>query len=138
MLIAAIQKKKIYRLANIRQVCISCVVVFFWSCLYIAGFHVVVYQEGDMSAEMYNFHEAIDELQRSEEEVLDNHKAISDYLQHSLLRCNQLLSITRDVDYDQDGEPLCVTLYNISRPKKMVLRTVLKYSIKRRRFVFKS
>ncbi|XP_038220874.1 kinesin-like protein Klp10A isoform X4 [Zerene cesonia] len=60
-------------------------------------------QEGDMSAEMYTFHEAIDELQRAEEEVLDNHKAISDYLQHALQRCQQLLSITRDVDYDQDA-----------------------------------
>ncbi|XP_052750244.1 kinesin-like protein Klp10A isoform X2 [Galleria mellonella] len=59
--------------------------------------------EGDMSAEMYTFHEAIDELQRAEEEVLDNHKAISDYLQHALQRCNQLLCITRDVDYDQDA-----------------------------------
>lgn len=57
-----------------------------------------------MSAEMYTFHEAIDEMQRAEEEVLDNHKAISDYLQHALQRCNQLLGITRDVDYDQDGE----------------------------------
>ncbi|XP_022822165.1 kinesin-like protein Klp10A isoform X1 [Spodoptera litura] len=59
--------------------------------------------EGDMSAEMYTFHEAIDEMQRAEEEVLDNHKAISDYLQHALQRCNQLLAITRDVDYDQDA-----------------------------------
>ncbi|XP_045523979.1 kinesin-like protein Klp10A isoform X4 [Pieris brassicae] len=65
--------------------------------------YLVYPQEGDMSAEMYNFHEAIDELQRAEEEVLDNHKAISDYMQHTLQRCNQLLGITRDVDYDQDG-----------------------------------
>ncbi|GBO98888.1 Kinesin-like protein Klp10A [Eumeta japonica] len=59
--------------------------------------------EGDMSAEMYTFHEAISELQRAEEEVLDNHKAISDYMQHAIGRCNQLLNLTRDVDYDQDG-----------------------------------
>ncbi|KAL4704421.1 hypothetical protein ACJJTC_000420 [Scirpophaga incertulas] len=59
--------------------------------------------EGDMSAEMYTFHEAIDELQRAEEEVLDNHKAISDYMQHALQRCTQLLALTRDVDYDQDA-----------------------------------
>ncbi|XP_022115689.1 kinesin-like protein Klp10A isoform X3 [Pieris rapae] len=65
--------------------------------------YLVYPEEGDMSAEMYNFHEAIDELQRAEEEVLDNHKAISDYMQHTLQRCNQLLGITRDVDYDQDG-----------------------------------
>ncbi|KAG6441909.1 hypothetical protein O3G_MSEX002029 [Manduca sexta] len=65
--------------------------------------HLRSLNEGDMSAEMYTFHEAIDELQRAEEEVLDNHKAISDYLQHALQRCNQLLGITRDVDYDQDA-----------------------------------
>ncbi|CAH2050909.1 unnamed protein product, partial [Iphiclides podalirius] len=59
--------------------------------------------EGDMSAEMYTFHEAIDELQRAEEEVLDNHKAVCDYLQHALQRSTQLLAITRDVDYDQDA-----------------------------------
>ncbi|XP_072938811.1 kinesin-like protein KIF2A [Epargyreus clarus] len=59
--------------------------------------------EGDMSAEMYTFHEAIDELQRAEEEVLDNHKAVGDYLQHALARCAQLLALTRDVDYDQDA-----------------------------------
>ncbi|XP_050345034.1 kinesin-like protein Klp10A isoform X1 [Nymphalis io] len=65
--------------------------------------HLRSLNEGDMSAEMYTFHEAIDELQRAEEEVLDNHKAISDYLQHALQRCAALLALTRDVDYDQDG-----------------------------------
>ncbi|XP_047528910.1 kinesin-like protein Klp10A isoform X3 [Vanessa atalanta] len=65
--------------------------------------HLRSLNEGDMSAEMYTFHEAIDELQRAEEEVLDNHKAISDYLQHALQRCAALLALTRDVDYDQDA-----------------------------------
>ncbi|XP_063395487.1 kinesin-like protein Klp10A [Cydia fagiglandana] len=59
--------------------------------------------EGDMSAEMYTFHEAISELQRAEDEVLDNHKAISDYMQHAQQRCLQLLQLTRAVDYDQDA-----------------------------------
>ncbi|CAH2267482.1 jg12905 [Pararge aegeria aegeria] len=67
--------------------------------------HLRSLNEGDMSAEMYTFHEAIDELQRAEEEVLDNHKAITDYLQHALQRCSALLTLTRDVDYDQDGDP---------------------------------
>ncbi|XP_063548233.1 kinesin-like protein Klp10A isoform X4 [Cydia strobilella] len=58
--------------------------------------------EGDMSAEMYTFHEAISELQQAEDEVLDNHKAISDYMQHAQQRCLQLLQLTRAVDYDQD------------------------------------
>jgi kinesin family member 2/24 len=75
-------------------------------------------QEGDMSAEMYTFHEAIDEMQRAEEEVLDNHKAISDYLQHALQRCAQLLALTRDVDYDQDG--ICSFLYSIICPCYLV------------------
>ncbi|XP_052739067.1 kinesin-like protein Klp10A isoform X1 [Bicyclus anynana] len=65
--------------------------------------HLRSLNEGDMSAEMYTFHEAIDELQRAEEEVLDNHKAITDYLQHALQRCSALLTLTRDVDYDQDA-----------------------------------
>lgn len=65
--------------------------------------HLRSLNEGDMSAEMYTFHEAIDELQRAEEEVLDNHKAISDYMQHALQRCSALLALTRDVDYDQDA-----------------------------------
>ncbi|RVE47846.1 hypothetical protein evm_007477 [Chilo suppressalis] len=65
--------------------------------------HLRSLNEGDMSAEMYTFHEAIDELQRAEEEVLDNHKAISDYLHHAHQRCHQLLALTRDVDYDQDA-----------------------------------
>ncbi|CAH2102062.1 unnamed protein product [Euphydryas editha] len=65
--------------------------------------HLRSLNEGDMSAEMYTFHEAIDELQRAEEQVLDNHKAISDYMQHALQRCVALLALTRDVDYDQDA-----------------------------------
>ncbi|KAJ0182242.1 hypothetical protein K1T71_001611 [Dendrolimus kikuchii] len=65
--------------------------------------HLRSLNEGDMSAEMYNFHEAIDELQRAEEEVLDNHKALIDYLHVALQRTSQLLQITRDVDYDQDA-----------------------------------
>ncbi|CAG4958380.1 unnamed protein product [Parnassius apollo] len=65
--------------------------------------HLRSLNEGDMSAEMYTFHEAIDELQRTEEEVLDNHKAVCDYMQHMLQRSTQLFAVTRDVDYDQDS-----------------------------------
>ncbi|XP_041975042.1 kinesin-like protein Klp10A isoform X2 [Aricia agestis] len=65
--------------------------------------HLRSLNESDMSAEMFTFHEAIDELQRAEEEVLDNHKAISDYMLHTLQRTADLLAVTRDVDYDQDA-----------------------------------
>lgn len=72
-----------------------------------------------MSAEMYNFHEAIDEMQRAEEEVLDNHKAISDYMAHALQRTAQLLQLTRDVDYDQEGMSIVTAIYFMC-PCKMV------------------
>ncbi|XP_050669677.1 kinesin-like protein KIF2A isoform X2 [Leptidea sinapis] len=65
--------------------------------------HLRSLNEGDMSAEMFNFHEAIDELQKSEDKVLDAHKAIADYLVLAHQRCVQLLTMTRDVDYDQDA-----------------------------------
>lgn len=61
-------------------------------------------QEGDMSADLLTFHEAISELQQAEEEVLDNHKALLDYMNHGQTRSIQLLNMTRDVDYDQDGK----------------------------------
>lgn len=56
-----------------------------------------------MSADMYTFHEAVSALQMAEEEVLDNHKAVVDYMSHVQVRSMQLLNMTRDVDYDQDG-----------------------------------
>jgi len=65
-------------------------------------------QEGDMSADLYTFHEAISALQLAEDEVLDNHKAVVDYMKHCQVRSEQLLEMTRDVDYDQDGNLLCM------------------------------
>lgn len=59
--------------------------------------------EGDMSAEMYTFHEAVSEVQRAEEEVLDNHKAVFDYMAHVQLRSAELKKMTCQVDYDQDA-----------------------------------
>lgn len=70
-----------------------------------------------MSAEMYTFHEAISELQRAEEEVLDNHKGVCDYMQHVLLRGNQLLALTRDVDYDQDGKDFSTLVSSVISKK---------------------
>lgn len=57
-----------------------------------------------MSADMYTFHEAVSALQMAEEEVLDNHKALSEYMAHGQERSIQLLNMTCDVDYDQDGK----------------------------------
>lgn len=38
--------------------------------------YIVSLQEGEISADMYSFHEAISHVQEMEEEVLDSHKAV--------------------------------------------------------------
>lgn len=78
-----------------------------------------------MSAEMYTFHEAIDEMQRAEEEVLDNHKAISDYMQHALQRTGELLALTRDVDYDQDGQYFAGSLRRVELCARLAPRLLI-------------
>ncbi|XP_044738244.1 kinesin-like protein Klp10A [Chrysoperla carnea] len=58
--------------------------------------------EGDMSADMYNFHEAVSQLQMAEEEVLENHKNILEQLQEFSNESLRLFNMTKVVDYDQD------------------------------------
>lgn len=60
-------------------------------------------QEGELSADLYNFHEAVSQLQEQEDEMLDKHKALIDAGQKWLQKDKQLLTMTRNVDYDQDG-----------------------------------
>ncbi|KAG8271871.1 Kinesin-like protein kif2a [Homalodisca vitripennis] len=62
--------------------------------------------EGEISAEMMTFHEAVSQLQQLEDDVLESHKTVLD--SHALWRQKhgQLLTMTRDVDYDQDGRNL--------------------------------
>lgn len=50
------------------------------------------------------FHEAVSQLQLREEEVLDAHKALLVETRLWQERDTHLLSMTRNVDYDQDGE----------------------------------
>ncbi|XP_044741565.1 kinesin-like protein Klp10A [Chrysoperla carnea] len=59
--------------------------------------------EGDMSADMYIFHEAISQLQMAEDEVLDNHKAMIEYLEETQVQAAEIYELTKDVDYDQDA-----------------------------------
>jgi len=60
-------------------------------------------QEGELSADLYNFHEAVSQLQEQEDEMLDKHKSLLEMGQKWLQKDKQLLAMTKNVDYDQDG-----------------------------------
>ncbi|KAE8746331.1 hypothetical protein FOCC_FOCC007003 [Frankliniella occidentalis] len=59
--------------------------------------------EGELSADLYNFHEAVSQLQMMEDEVLDTHKSVLEASQRWHEMDCRLLADTRDVDYDQDA-----------------------------------
>lgn len=56
-----------------------------------------------MSADLYNFHEAVSQLQEQEDEMLEKHKSLLDAGQKWLQKDKQLLAMSKNVDYDQDG-----------------------------------
>lgn len=56
-----------------------------------------------MSADLYNFHEAVSQLQDQEDEMLDKHKSLLESGQKWLQKDKQLLTMSKNVDYDQDG-----------------------------------
>lgn len=60
-------------------------------------------QEGELSADLYNFHEAVSQLQEQEDEMLDKHKSLLEAGQKWLQKDKHLLAMTKNVDYDQDG-----------------------------------
>jgi hypothetical protein len=61
-------------------------------------------QEGEISADLFTFHEAVSQLQLLEEEVLDAHASLAEMGPLWTGQDNTLLAMTNDVDYDQDGE----------------------------------
>uniref|UniRef100_A0A6M2DJG3 Kinesin-like protein n=1 Tax=Xenopsylla cheopis TaxID=163159 RepID=A0A6M2DJG3_XENCH len=63
--------------------------------------------EGDMSADMLSFHEAVAGVQRAEEELLDDHRALNErLLEFHTLSADLYAVANRDVDYDQDAYAL--------------------------------
>ncbi|XP_026464024.1 kinesin-like protein Klp10A [Ctenocephalides felis] len=63
--------------------------------------------EGDMSADMLSFHEAVAGVQRAEEELLDDHRALNErLLEFHALSADLYAVANRDVDYDQDAYAL--------------------------------
>ncbi|KAK9497334.1 hypothetical protein O3M35_004672 [Rhynocoris fuscipes] len=59
--------------------------------------------EGEISADLYNFHEAVSQLQQKEEEMFDSLKIWRETTVRLNPREDYLVSLTRDVDYDQDA-----------------------------------
>ncbi|XP_012235498.1 uncharacterized protein [Linepithema humile] len=58
--------------------------------------------EGELSQDLYTFHEAVSALQLLEEEVLDTHKLVMDDTTKFLNDSHSLFSATHEVDYDQE------------------------------------
>ncbi|XP_055371562.1 kinesin-like protein Klp10A isoform X2 [Condylostylus longicornis] len=65
--------------------------------------HLRSLNEQDMTDELYNQHAAISELQQTEEMVVDQHKALNDFLLKFVAESRDLYNLTNYVDYDQDA-----------------------------------
>lgn len=59
-----------------------------------------------MSDDLLNQHAAISEIQQAEEIVVDQHKAINEFLTQFVPETIDLYNMTNSVDYDQDGKYL--------------------------------
>jgi len=77
-----------------------------------------VLQEGEISADLFTFHEAVSQLQLLEEEVLDSHTSVAQAMPQWMELDRALLAMTNDVDYDQDGEICSRCNHHCSQKKK--------------------
>lgn len=59
--------------------------------------------DGECSADWYNFQESVAHLQLLEEEVVESHKTLVDNMQHWVNHDSSLLAMSNEVDYDQDA-----------------------------------
>jgi kinesin family protein 2/24 len=84
------------------------------------NYFVCVLQEGEISADLFTFHEAVSQLQLLEEEVLDSHTSLAQMMPQWMELARALLAMTTDVDYDQDGE-ICSSCNHHSSKKKKQL-----------------
>ena len=86
-----------------------------------------VLQEGEISADLFTFHEAVSQLQLLEEEVLDSHTSLAQMMPQWIELDRALLAMTNDVDYDQDGEICSSCSHHCSRKSSlMALKTLYK------------
>ena len=59
--------------------------------------------DGECSADWYNFQESLAQLQALEEEVVDSHKKLLGSLENWVQQDAILLTMTNEVDYDQEA-----------------------------------
>ncbi|XP_076637375.1 kinesin-like protein 10A isoform X7 [Colletes latitarsis] len=59
--------------------------------------------EGEISQDLYTFHEAVSALQMLEDEVLDTHKMVMEDTTTFLNNAHTVFSATHEVDYDQEA-----------------------------------
>jgi len=59
--------------------------------------------DGECSADWYNFQESVAHLQVLEEDVVESHKNLVDSMEHWIQQDASLLAMTNEVDYDQDA-----------------------------------
>jgi len=59
--------------------------------------------DGECSADWYNFQESVAHLQILEEEVVESHRALVDNMNHWMVQDTSLLAMSNEVDYDQDA-----------------------------------
>lgn len=57
-----------------------------------------------MSEDLLNQHAAISDLQQTEDILVDQHKAMNEFLAYFLPESQKLHSTTNYVEYDQDSE----------------------------------
>ena len=72
-----------------------------------------------MSDDLLNQHAAISEIQQTEEIVVDQHKAINEFLAQFLTESRELYSMTNSIEYDQDGE-----FDNLRKSTKKLIGTI--------------
>lgn len=65
--------------------------------------HLRSLSEADMTPELLDFHQVISDLQISEDNMLDNHKQLFDSLTTDVDKLGQMLKMTEEVAYDQEG-----------------------------------
>lgn len=68
-------------------------------------------QEHEMSDDLLNQHAVISDLQQTEEILVDQHKAMNEFLAQFLPESQKLHSTTNYVEYDQDSKCYSIVLY---------------------------
>jgi len=59
--------------------------------------------DGECSADWYNFQESVAHLQLLEEEVVESHRNLVENMNHWIIQDSSLLAMSNEVDYDQDA-----------------------------------